>query len=160
MKFPNEIKKLEHRRSGDCFGRQVILPTSHPFLEFSHHERVMKLKFIIYADIESILEPIPRPENHHIIKSFPIQKHIACSFAYKIVCSEEIDDARLNPIRLHRGAECMFKLIEGLRDDCKYIANTYLNHIVPLKMSDEEKARFKAQLNCHLCGFTFGSDGS
>ena len=56
-------------------------------VKFNNYERKIKSWFKIYTDYESILVPEnnrkQKPEESSISK---YQKHIACSYGYKLVC--------------------------------------------------------------------------
>ena len=57
------------------------------YIKFINYERKAKSSFMFYADFESILVPEDHekqnPEETYMKK---YQKHIACSYGYKLVC--------------------------------------------------------------------------
>ena len=65
------------------------------------HFKQLAVSSKIYADFESVLKEVQRNENVNnasYIKKY--QKHIPCSFAYKVVC---IDHRFRKPVVLYRG---------------------------------------------------------
>ena len=86
-----EILKIHIK---DCFkinGKQrIIMPKKGEFVKFKNYERKIKSPFMIYADFESILVP-ENNEKQIAEKSYTnkFQKHIACSYGYKLVCADD-----------------------------------------------------------------------
>ena len=82
------------RHIKDCFkinGKQkIIIPRKGDYVKFRNYERKIKSTFIIYADFESILvlqdNGMQNPEESYTSK---YQKHIACSYSYKLVCVDD-----------------------------------------------------------------------
>ena len=72
-----------------CKSHELIqMPEEETFIEFENHICSQKMPFVIFADFESLVEPIsgcqPNPE-----KCFTnqFQKHKPCGFCYHIKCS-------------------------------------------------------------------------
>ena len=59
-------------------------------IELKNHKRMIKVPFVVYADSESIVQPINSLEPSDE-KSFTnqYQKHVPCEFSYKIVCFDD-----------------------------------------------------------------------
>ena len=75
----------------DCFkinGKQrIIMPRKDEFVKLSNYEGKIKSLFIIYADFENILVPEKNwKQNPKESYTRKYQKHIACSYGYKLVC--------------------------------------------------------------------------
>ena len=66
------------------------MPKKDKYVKFNNYEKKIKSPFIIYADLESILvledNEKQNPEESYTKK---YQKHIACSYSYKIVCVDD-----------------------------------------------------------------------
>ena len=75
----------------DCFkinGEQTVkMPKKSEYIKFKNFERKIKLPFTMYAEFETILVP-EENRNQNPNKSYTnkYQKHIACSYGYKLVC--------------------------------------------------------------------------
>ena len=67
--------------------QRTIMPKNSEYVLFKIFERKIKSPFIIYVDFESILVPQnnwkQNPEGFYRNK---YQKHISCSYGYKLVC--------------------------------------------------------------------------
>ena len=100
----------------DCFkinGKQrIIMPKKGEFFEFKNYERKIKLPFITYADIESILVPESNgKQNAEAPYTNKYQKHIACSYGYKLVC---VDDKFSNPFKTYLGKDVVYNFINSM----------------------------------------------
>ena len=73
------------------------MPKKGEYVKFKNYERKIMSPFVIYADFESILVPEnngkKNPEEFFTNK---YQKHIACSYGYKLVC---VDDKFSKPFK-------------------------------------------------------------
>ena len=89
--FPNEEKLKIHEEY--CLKNQAIkieMPEKGSFISFIHHNRSIKVPFVVYADFEAFTEEISTCEPNEK-KSFTqkYQKHRPSGFCYKIVCFDE-----------------------------------------------------------------------
>ena len=66
------------------------MPKKGEFVKLKNFERKIKSPFTIYADFESILVPKnngnQNPEESYTNK---YQKHVACSYGYKLICVDD-----------------------------------------------------------------------
>ena len=66
------------------------MPKKGEFVKFKNYERKIKSLFIISADFETIVMPgnngKKNPEESYTSK---YQKHIACSYGFKLVCAND-----------------------------------------------------------------------
>ena len=80
------------------------MPKKSKYVQFKNYEKKIKSPFMIYADFESILVPQENgkqnPKDSYTNKS---QKHIACSYGYKLVC---VDDKFSKPFNTYLGQRC------------------------------------------------------
>ena len=78
--------------------------------------------YVIYADMESLLEPIqscgPNPGGSYTEK---FQKHKSISFSYYIKCFD--DNIFSRDPRIYTGLDAPQKFLESLEKDVKEIAN-------------------------------------
>ena len=63
------------------------MPNKGEYYKFRNYERKIKSLFKIYADFQSILVP-ENNRKQNLVQSYTnkYQKHIACSYGYKLVC--------------------------------------------------------------------------
>ena len=82
------------------------------YVKLKNYERKIKSPFIIYADFEKILVP------HNNGKQSPkesytnkYQKHIACSYGYKLVC---VDDKFSKPFTTYLGEDAVYNFVNSM----------------------------------------------
>ena len=87
--------------------------------------RKIKSPFIIYADFESILVPEDNgkqnPEESYTNK---YQKHIACSYGYKLVC---VDDKFSKPFKTFLGKDPVYNFINSMFEESRYFIDVMKN---------------------------------
>ena len=89
--FPNEEKLKIHEEY--CLKNQAIrieMPEEGSFISFIHHNRSIKVPFVVYADFEAFTEEIPiSKQNEKFSFTQKYQRHRPSGFCYKIVCFDE-----------------------------------------------------------------------
>ena len=111
--FTEKFSRDEHVRY--CKNNEVVhiaMPHRKPIVEYSNGQYQYKASFIMYADFESILEPISGPANNPRISSaHGVNVHtpsgwcVRSEFAYG-----EVKD----PLKLYRGKDCVSKFCEHI----------------------------------------------
>ncbi|XP_074026191.1 uncharacterized protein [Leptinotarsa decemlineata] len=115
-------------------------------LMFEHFERQMRVPFVVYADFESVLEPIhvnePNPESSYTIETF---KHAPYAFAYLTKCSYNDD---LSKFVTYRGVDA-HKVVSSIEDDLKKIYGNHPRYPIPMDAQTlEEEKQFAAARTC------------
>ena len=123
--FPNEEKLLIHEEY--CRNNEAIkieMPEKGSFISFIHHNRSMKVPFVVYADFEAFTEEISSCEPNDK-KSFTkqYQKHKPSGFCFKIGC---FDEKLFNPKSVlfrakNKETDIGEKFVEMLEEDIKRI---------------------------------------
>ena len=90
-------------------------------LQFNRYQKSDKAPFIIYADLECIIEKIDgcknNPENSSTTK---VSEHIPSGFSMSTISSfRSIENKR----EVYRGKDCMKKFCESLREHAMKIIN-------------------------------------
>ena len=122
--FPNEEKLKIHEEY--CLKNQAIkieMPEKGSFISFIHHNRSIKVPFVVYADFEAFTEEISTCEPNEK-KSFTkkYQKHRPSGFCYKIVCFDEKYNPKPVLFRAKSGEEDIGAIfVEMLEEDIKRI---------------------------------------
>ena len=85
----------------DCFKINVKqtfkMPKKGEYIKLKNFERKIKSPFVIYADFESILVPEDNgKQNPNDSYTNKYQKHVACSYGYKLVCVDDKFSKLLN----------------------------------------------------------------
>ena len=92
-------------------------------LEFNQNQKSDKAPFIIYADLESLIEKIDgskNPENSFTTK-VGYSKHISSGFSKTMISSFKSIE---NKCDVFRGKDCMKKLCESLGNHAMKIINS------------------------------------
>ena len=124
-------------------------------LQFTNYHKGLKVPFVIYADFESITQPIEQVQREET-KSYTdgYQLHVPCGFAYKVVC---IDDRYTKDTVVYRGQDCVAKFLKALGQE-KWRIWKVLNQPKPLIMTEENEIEFETGAHCHICGEQLEND--
>ena len=123
-------------------------------LKYNHGEKSMKAPFIIYADLESLLEKVNichnNPEKPSTTK---INKHAPSCYSLFTHCSF---DTTKNKLDYYRGKNCMKNFCLDLREHATKIINCEKKEMIPL--TEEEKNWHNMQKVSHICKEILSSD--
>ena len=122
------------------------MPTKNNIIKYNHGEKSMKLPFVIYVNLECLLEKMSTCTNNPN-ESFTtkINKHEPLSYSIFTHCS--IDESK-NKLNYYRGEDCMKKFSKDLREHASEIINYEKKKMIPL--TREEKIYHNKQKNM-LC---------
>ena len=115
-------------------------------IEFKNYFKQIPVPFKIYADFECNLRGVESYEGSYTKK---YQDHVPCSFAYKVVCT---DDKFSKPIVVFRGENAAYEFIKAILkeyDYCKKVMKKHFNK--NLIMSEEEEHLFEQRNSCWIC---------
>ena len=122
-------------------------------LKHNHGEKSIKVPFIIYADLESLLETMntshSNPKNSSTTK---INKHTASGYSLLTHCSF---DTTKNKLDHHRGKNCMKNFCLDLKEHATKIINYEKKEMIPLKKKVQKK-HIKQKV-CHICKKVFST---
>ena len=107
------------------------MPTeNNDIIKYNHGEKSMKLPFLIYADLECLLEKmstcINKPNESSTTK---INKHAPSGYPIFTSCS--FDELK-NKLNYYRGKDCMKKFSKDLREHASKIINYEKKKMIPL----------------------------
>ena len=124
QRFNEERSRNEHVRY--CKNNESVrieMPHKRPIVEYSDWKYQFKVSFIMYADFESILEPIQGPGNNPRISStcgvnvyIRSRWCVLSKFAYG-----EVKD----PLKLYRGKDCVRKFCEHIIGEARRLYNSF-----------------------------------
>ena len=124
-----------------------VLTKDNNIIKYNHGEKSMKVPFIIYVDLECLLEKmntcINNPNESSTTK---INKHTPSG--YSIFTSSSFDESK-NKLNYYRGKDCMKKFCEDLKENATRIINYEKKKIIPL--TKEEKINYNDQQICYIC---------
>ena len=147
--FTEEFFRDEHVRY--CKNNEAVhIEVLHckPIVEYSNGQYQYKAPFIMYADFESILEPISAPvpnlqtsSTHGVNIHTPSGWCIRSEFAYG-----EVKD----PLRLYRGKDCISRFCEHIIEEAHQLYNSFPEKtMAPLTKS--QLREYKHATKCHIC---------
>ena len=166
--FPSDDRLAKHMI--DCVVltkcQAIEMPAEEEITKFRSLRETVKIPFVIYADLESLLEKLNDiqstssqlkilTELESAIsteqdKTEKLQKHIACSYGFKVVCC--YDKSMSKPFKMYRGLNSVNKFFndifeeeEEILDKLKQFKNTLMN------ISPEEKIHHENAESCYVC---------
>ena len=133
----------------------VEMPTkNNNIIKYNHGEKSMKLPFVIYADLECLLEKmstcINNPNESYSTK---INKHTPSGYSIFTHC---LFDKSKNKLNYYRGKDCMKKFSKDLREHVTKIINYEKKKMIPL--TAEEKIYHNKQKICYICKKEFSNN--
>ncbi|XP_055308704.1 uncharacterized protein LOC129572714 [Sitodiplosis mosellana] len=120
------------------------------WLRFSNFKNIIEVPFIIYADIESLLEPRNNtycPDGGKMPKG-TFQKHIANSIGYYF---HSRFDQNLSHYKSFSGPDCIDQFIESLLFLMENVVWPRIHVIKPMSLNEEEECDFQNADLCHIC---------
>ena len=127
---------------------RVEMPTKdHNTIKYNHGEKSIKLPFVVYTDLESLLEKVStcynNPEESSTTK---INKHTPSSYSIFTHCSFDKSKSKLN---YYRCEDCMTKFCKDLREHATKIINYEKKDMILLTKKEEEN--YNNQKVCYIC---------
>jgi len=149
------VEALDKHLKNGClkFGERVEFPKNPvEHIKFKSIAKMLPKPFLIYAGFEAILEETP---DFDCGKTFTYQKHLPCSYAYKVVCSVEKYNKEIVVFRA--------------ADDSVNVAEHFLNSLlkessrikaimrdtIEMHLTPEQEQEFQAASHCSLCNLKF-----
>ena len=147
----------------NCFvinGSQAIeMPIKGSKIKFKNLKNSIACPFVIYADLEAILEPIKQTNSVEDNSPYTIktQKHNPCAFGYKIVCRD--NNKYSKPYKSYTGENAIKTFFENLFEDEKYIIDC-MNKFKKsdIIMTQKQRQEYNNAKKCYLCGGKFTDD--
>ena len=147
--FWEERSRDEH--VGYCKNNESVrieMPHKRPIVEYSDGQFQLKVASIMYADFESILEPIQGPGNNpKILTTRGINVHVPSGWCIR---SEFAYGEVKDPSKLYRGKDCVQKF-------CKHVIGEApsLYHSFPEKPMEPlmkvQRKDYRRTSSCHIC---------
>ena len=134
---------------------QIEMPNRKPIVQYSDGQYQFKVPFMMYADFESILEPIQGASNNpnvsltrgvnvHTPSGWCVYSH----FAYGDVT---------NPLTQYRGQDCVNKFCEHIISEVKRLYSSFPEkQMKPLTKSQTKE--YKRATKCHICFKPFSEE--
>ena len=123
-------------------------------IKYNHGEKSMKVPFIIYTDLECLLEKmITCINNPNESSTTKINKHVPSGYSIFTHCS--FDESK-NNLNYYRDKDCMKKFSKDLREHASKIINYEKKKMIPL--TAEEKIYHNKQKICYICKKEFNNN--
>ena len=157
--FPNEEKLKIHEEY--CLKNEAIrieIPEKGTFISFIHHNRSIKVPFVVYADFEAFTEEIPiSKQNEKCSFTQKYQKHRPSGFCFLIVCFDKRFKSKLVVYRAKDDNEDVSqKFVEMLEEEIKRIQKEFDFSAKMIPLTKEEQYEFENASVCWICQKEFG----
>ena len=118
-----------------------------PILKFSNGQGQLKAPFVIYADFESILEPMSTASNDPSIPhTNHINKHTPGFCTYSTFAYGNIK----NLLKLYRDKDCVEEFCKYIRSQAHKLYNNYPEKpMIPLTKAQWKE--YNSSNECHIC---------
>ncbi|XP_024871691.1 uncharacterized protein LOC112454486 [Temnothorax curvispinosus] len=137
----------------DC---AIVLPNENDkWLSFDNHDRKERLPFVVYADLECLLEQRKREnvEGGARTERYAYQRHVPFSLGYYLCCTY---DDTASAYRC-RGEDCVSWFVNEFRVLAHRVKNKFSTNIAMVKLTEDEKSEFRLATHYHVCGKSFQS---
>ena len=133
----------------------VEMPTKdNNIIKYNHGEKSMKLPFVIYADLECLLEKMSTCQNNpNKLSTTKINKDTPSGYSLFTNCS--FDESK-NKLNYYRGDDCMKKFCKDLREHATKILNYEKKKMIPL--TTKEEIYHNKQEICYICKKEFNNN--
>ena len=131
------------------------MPTKHNnTIKYNHGEKSIKLTFVIYVDLECLLEKMSTCINNpNESSTTEINKHTPSGYSIFTHCS--FDESK-NKLNYYRGDDCMNKFYKDLGEHTTKIKNHEKKKLTPLRAKEE--IYYNKQKICYICKKEFNND--
>ena len=148
--FTQELSRDQHQvYCEDNESVRVEMPKQGSTVEFKDGQNQFKVPFIMYADFESILEPMDpvepgspnQPYTNKVNQHIPSGWCINSKFAYG-----DVD----NPLRLYRGKDCIETFCNYIKGEAHRLYNMFPE--LPMgPLTKKQWKKYKRSIKCHIC---------
>ena len=119
-------------------------------LEYTHSQKYKRATFVIFSDLECLLQKTNDENNDQNKPKIKINNHIPCGYSMYTQCS--FDNIK-NKVDHYRGEDCMKKFADSLKDHVSIIINYEQKKLI--KLTEEEHENHKYETVCYICNKEF-----
>ena len=172
--FASEVILKKHME--DCIVltkcQSIEMPAEGETTKFRSFRETVKIPFVIYADLESLLEKLTdttssqtetisttviSTDSAEQDKTEKLQKHIACSYGYKVVCC--YDKSMSKPFKMYRGLNSINKFFSDIFEEEEEILEKLKQFkSTPMNLTSEDQINHKNATNCYVCECIFTAE--
>ncbi|XP_070531293.1 uncharacterized protein, partial [Cardiocondyla obscurior] len=117
------------------------------WLSFSNHDHKERVPFVVYADLECVLQKIDPPSSPKQT-TFNYQRHEVFSVGYYVRCSF---DESLSRYKYRRGLDCVEWFVEQLVKLAHRVKTIMLKTVPMETLSNAQRQEHKNATVCHMC---------
>ncbi|XP_053989947.1 uncharacterized protein LOC128882377, partial [Hylaeus volcanicus] len=139
---------VDCEKMNDC---AIVLPDNDSkWLSFNNYIRKERLPFVVYADLECILE-----KTDGGARKYTYQHHKVFSIAYYVQCAY---DSSLSVYRCRRDANCVSWFVEELKNLAHFVKSILSNNIQMDDLTSEQQETFRNTTHYHICEKPLGEN--
>ena len=142
-----DAKRRRDEHEKECFvhgGQKTSFPED-PYVKFQAIEKQVPAPFAVYADFESILQPVNTSSGSCTYKS---NEHLACSYAYLI--TSRIPGIQFEP-RLYFGLDAANHFLTTLQNDLNEYIMPLIERDVDMIRDEDARQGFDDATDCYIC---------
>ncbi|KYM95999.1 hypothetical protein ALC62_13348 [Cyphomyrmex costatus] len=125
----------------------VLLPNENDkWLSFRNYNRKKRLPFVVYADLECILEKTGIDDDH--ISRFNYQHHKVFSIGYYVRCDF---DETMSMYASFRGENCVEWFVDELYKLTHRVKSLYVKNLRMNQFTTQQWQEFVDATHCHIC---------
>ena len=111
------------------------------YVQYHDGQKQFKVPFIMYADFESILEPMEKNSKGRVNKHVPSGWCVYSKFAYG-----DVPD----PLKAYRGKDCVERFVDYIEAEAKRLHSLYPEQPM-LPLTKVLKREHEEASTCHIC---------
>ena len=123
-------------------------------LKYNHGEKSLQVPFIMYADLECLVEKIDTCQNNND-NSYTEKKATHTPSGYSLVTCCSFDESK-NEVSYYRGKDCIEMFTKKIREQAMKIINYEKKKEIIL--TNKEKESYEKQEICYICEKEFCTD--
>ena len=112
---------VEHKETRLNINGKCIVKLRSGSIKFKNYFKQLAVLFKVYVDLECIMKRVKNTDrgdtDDNAWYTEKYQKHIPCSFTYKVVC---VEDKFSKPVALYKGKNAVNKFITTIFEEYKY----------------------------------------
>ena len=135
---------------------RIEMPTKHPIVEYSNGQHQFKVPFVMYADFESILEPIQGASNnpnHSSTRGVNLHTPSGWCLHSKFAYARSAGGAHRglnNPTIQYRGSDCVERFCEHIISEAKRLYSLFPEKPM-VSLTKAQLKEYRKATDCHIC---------
>ncbi|XP_070152494.1 uncharacterized protein [Polyergus mexicanus] len=117
------------------------------WLTFNNYNWKERLSFVVYADLECVLEKTEEERNYQHHKVFSIAYYVHCSY-----------DDSLSAYHSRRSTDCVSWFVEELKNLAQRVKAILTTNVPMVNLTRDERKKFYSAIHCHICEKLFAQD--